>query len=179
MVEQSNPLESPRGCNFVLNMLVGLFLGGCIFLLLIFLHLVLHRGIWSALLAGLLGTIIYWVLVLPQWWFGRRLGASRPRKKVSVTTWTGPLDIRRQSIGIALLSSLGIALGVGLYALPDQQPIFVLLGAALGLLLCICLFALGLWILAIFLARGDRRNVFIVTSDDPSTKEKEPDEGNS
>ena len=178
MIEQSSPVDSPRGCygiNCALNVVLGLFIGGCIFLFLT----VLHRSAWSALLAGFLGTIISCVLVLRQWLLDRRPGASSSQDNVRVMPWTGPLDTRGQTIAVILVGLLVIALGVGLYFLPDQQPIFVLLSAVLGLLLCISLFFLGLLILTFFLARGDRHNIFVAIPDDPSAKEKEAGEENS
>jgi hypothetical protein len=77
------------------------------------------------------------------------------------------------------LEFAGHSTGGGLYLLPDQQLNFILLSAVLGLLLCVCLFVIGLLALGIFLARGDRHNVFIAVADDATKQGEEIDKGNS
>ncbi|GHO98773.1 hypothetical protein KSF_088210 [Reticulibacter mediterranei] len=182
MSEQPNPVKDSRAfsdANIALNVLAAFAIGGIISLFLSILLSILHRNITPALLAGLLGSIIYCVRVLPQWMPGRRSSAPAPQRKARVIPWTGSLNIRNQFIAIAILSLLVIALGGGLNLLPDQQLIFILLSAVLGLLLCVCLFVIGLLALGIFLARGDRHNVFIAVADDATEQGEEIDKGNS
>jgi protein-S-isoprenylcysteine O-methyltransferase Ste14 len=104
--------------NIALNVLAAFAIGGVISLFLSILLSILHRNTTPALLAGLLGSIIYCVRILPQWMPGRRSSAPAPRREARVIPWTGSLNIRNQFIAIAILSLLAIALGAGCTSYP-------------------------------------------------------------
>ena len=101
----------------------------------------LNRGGWFALLSGVFGMLLYSALVFVQWLFDRSPGRQRPPHG---PVREGP-EARRAflvlaSRGFLINGPLGIAGFVGLFFLRGQSPVFALISAVLGLMLCIGLF---------------------------------------
>jgi hypothetical protein len=159
MTEPPHRGEMPRGCytfNLVLNVLIAFILGVGIVLILD----AFNRSGWFALLSGLFGTLLYSALVFPRLLFGRRPALPRARHRAAGEAGQEQVAQRATRAaayrGILLFGLLGIADGVGLFFLPDQRPVFALISAVLGILLCMCLFAIGISVLVLFLAHRER-----------------------
>lgn len=152
--ERPRPVEISRGCyrlNIILNVLIGLFLGVCIVLILN----MFNRSGWFALLSGLFGAMIYCALALPRILFGPIPGMHRGNAVAHGREMSLRARVRGLYRGVVLLTLIGIALLVALYYLPGQQPIFAFISAVIVLLLCVCLFMIGLSALALFIARRE------------------------
>lgn len=159
MIEHPQPVEMPRGCykfNLLLNALVALVLGIGIVLILNS----LNRSGWFALLSGLFGTLLYGALVFPRLLFLRSPGLPRsrhgPGREIGQEQVARPATRALAYRGIVIFGLLGIAGFAGLFFLPDQRPVFALLSAILGLLICSCLFAIGMLGLVLFFANRER-----------------------
>ncbi len=159
MTEHPPTGEMPRGCykfNLIFNALIALVLGiGIVFILNI-----LNRSGRFALLSGLFGALLYSALVFPRLLFYR--GAGLPGSRFNQAGEAGQEQMGRPATkalayrGIVLFVLLGGAGFVGLLFIPGQRPVFALISAVLGLLLCGCLFIIGMLVLVLFLANRER-----------------------
>lgn len=151
--ESSEIPAERKPLKLVLGFLLGLVPGISIVLILAILN---HSG-WFALLGGVFGMLLYDVLVLVEWLFGRSLGRKMTHQRRDTVG-----EAARQAFvamvwpWLLIYALLAIGAGVGLFRLSSQQsPLFALISGALSLLFCISVFRwvmmAGLSVLILFL----------------------------